>query len=118
MSDAAQDAIDALDDVLDDERAALLVGNLDDVARLHARKERLIAKLVDLDVQSEAQFIPLNQKVERNQALLNAALDGIRSVSRRLATIRRVRQSLDTYDALGRKQTVEVHITGSVEKRA
>jgi hypothetical protein len=116
--DTLHSTIDSLDDLLDAERGALLLGNLDEVARLHVLKEQLIDTLNRLDARDHADLRSLNSKVERNQALLNTALDGIRTVARRLASIRRVRQSLDTYDSRGRKKTVEMGVDRSLEKRA
>lgn len=113
-----QGTIDSMDDLLDAERQALLVGNLDEVARLHMRKAELIDTLNALDAEDTARLMALNAKVERNQALLNTALDGIRSVARRLAAIRRVRQTLDTYDSQGCKKTVDMGVDRSFEKRA
>ena len=118
MDDDFQATIDALDDLLDAERAALLRGSLEDVSRLHLRKESLIDTLNRLDVQDRMRLESLHEKVGRNQALLDSALDGVRSVARRLAAIRRVRQSLDTYDSSGQKRSVDVRGPGSVEKRA
>ncbi|WP_299728718.1 hypothetical protein [uncultured Tateyamaria sp.] len=118
MDEEIQAAMDALEDLLDAERAALLVGKLDDVSRLHAQKEGLIAALTDHASENRAAFETLYHKVERNQALLDSALHGIRSVARRLSAIRQVRKSLDTYDSLGRKKTVDVRPGGSLEKRA
>lgn len=113
-----QSIMDALDDVLDAERAALLNGKLDEVSRLHSRKEGLIDALNRCEFEDRGTLNALHGKVKRNQALLDSALDGVRSVARRLAAIRRVRQSLDTYDSFGQKKTVDVHTVGSVEKRA
>ena len=113
-----QSTIDFLDDLLDEERRALLKGNLDEISRLHARKEQLIDALNQRDANEHAGLLSLNGKLERNQALLNTALGGIRSVAQRLAAIRRVRQSLDTYDSKGRRKTVEMGGDQSIEKRA
>lgn len=118
MNENLQTTVDSLDDLLDAERRALLEGNLDEIARLHDRKEQLIEVLNRMDVEDQANLVALNTKLERNQALLNTALGGIRSVARRLAAIRRVRQSLDTYDSAGRKTSVETCIDRSFEKRA
>ena len=117
-SDSMQSTIDALDDLLDAERRALLQGNLDDVSRLHARKGSLIDALNQHTFSDEDSMHDLHQKVGRNQVLLNSALEGVRSVARRLAAIRRVRRSLETYDSRGQKRGVDVHVAGSVEKRA
>lgn len=112
------DSIDEMYDVLDQERAALLLGDLDSVARLHARKEALNEAL-SLPNQSTADDLrALREKAARNQALLNSALDGIRSVARRLATVRRVRQSLEYYGEDGNRASVHVDVDRSLEKRA
>ncbi|WP_187430688.1 hypothetical protein ROLI_000680 [Roseobacter fucihabitans] len=113
-----QDVIDALDDVLESERTALLEGNLDEVGRLLERKEQLIDTLSNLEMASLAPLEDLNSKVKRNQALLDHALEGIRTVARRLAAMRRVRSSLDTYDEKGARQTIDITPEGVLEKRA
>jgi len=45
-------------------------------------------------------------------------MDGIRAVTGRINTLRRVRKSLDTYDARGQRNTVSHTAASSVEKRA
>lgn len=118
MDDDVIAIMDALEDLLDAERAALLVGKLDEVSRMHTQKERLIDALNTHVPENRTHFESLHRKVERNQVLLNSALNGIRSVARRLSAIKQVRQSLDTYDSLGKKKTVDVRPGGSLEKRA
>lgn len=118
MDDEVRNAMDALADLLDAERTALLVGKLDDVSRLHVKKESLITELNEHVTENRAAFEGLYLKVKRNQVLLDSALQGIRSVSRRLAAIKQVRKSLDTYDSLGRKKSVDMRPGGSLEKRA
>ncbi|MGZ2259736.1 flagellar biosynthesis protein FlgN [Roseobacter sp. A03A-229] len=113
-----EDVIDALDDLLDAERAALLAGDLDEVARLLERKEALIERFATLEDADRAPLADLQVKVKRNQALLDQALEGIRSVSRRLAALRRVRSSLETYDEKGERRKIDMSPDGSVEKRA
>lgn len=117
-ADSFQATIDSLDDLLDAERHALLAGKLDEISRLHDQKELLIGDLNRRDADDRASLLELNHKLERNQTLLNNALAGIRSVARRLAAIRRVRQSLETYDSCGRKTRVETRVERSLEKRA
>jgi flagellar biosynthesis/type III secretory pathway chaperone len=113
-----EDTINALDDLLDQERAAMLEGDLEKIARTLDLKQSLIERLNRLDMADRATLEALNAKVERNQSLLNAALEGIRAVARRLATMRRIRSSLDTYDANGRKKVITMSPDRSVEKRA
>lgn len=118
-ADPLKNTIAELDALLEDERTFLLIGDLDRIQDIHDRKAVLIDDLSTLDAASAKQKLQdLNDKVERNQALLNSALAGIRSVARRLATVRRVRQSLEYYDEDGSKATVEVGIDRQVEKRA
>ena len=119
MDDASfAEVIETLDELLDDERDALLEGNLDQVSRLVARKETLIERLAQVDRTDRGAILELNVKFERNQALLRSALEGIRSVTRRLAMLRRVRTSLDTYDSRGARRSIEMSPETSVEKRA
>ena len=118
MRDDFESIIDELDDVLETERAALLAGHLEEVNRLFDRKTRLIDAFAQLDEADAAAVTALRRKVERNQGLLEAAADGVRSVARRLAAIRRVRESLETYDAQGKRNTVDVKSGATLEKRA
>lgn len=112
------EVIDALDDVLETERSALLNGDLDAIGRLLERKESLIETLSVLEAGETASLERLTGKIKRNQELLDQALDGIRTVANRLAELRRVKNSLDTYDARGTKRTIDIDAEGSVEKRA
>jgi len=118
MDNLIEAELDALEDLLDAERTALLAGKLDDVSRLHANKERLIGSLTECAVTDGTRFESVSDKVKRNQILLNSALNGIRSVSQRMNAIRQVRQSLETYDSFGRKLTVDVRTGGTLEKRS
>ena len=118
MDEVIQDTINALDDLLDSERRALLEGDLEEISRLMIRKEALIESLNDQEAIDRAELDDLNTKVQRNQELLNSALDGIRTVARRLAAMRRIRGSLDTYDAHGKKRAIDLNTNRSVEKRA
>lgn len=113
-----QDTIDSLDDLLESEREALLKGDLDYVARLVEQKEVLIEHLALADEIESVALGGLDSKLKRNQALLDSALDGIRRVARRLSSLRRVRTALDTYDARGERQTIDVKANVSFEKRA
>lgn len=116
--DPTQKLIDRLDSLLEDERRALLTGNLEAIGLLLRRKEALIDALNDLTPRAEAGLQALQGKVARNQALLDGALQGIRTVAGRMAAFRRIRRSLETYDAEGRKTTILGEVEHKVEKRA
>ncbi|WP_299607916.1 flagellar biosynthesis protein FlgN [uncultured Tateyamaria sp.] len=116
--DDIRNTFDELDDLLDAERTALLAGNLEEVSRLFDRKSRLVEAVSAFDEIEEHKASALRNKLERNQDLLGSAAEGVRSVARRLAAIRRVRESLETYDARGQRSTVDLKQSGSLEKRA
>lgn len=116
--DDAQTLIDRLDDLLEQERAALLEGDLEAITTLLETKERLIDALNTLTEAERPEMDAVEAKVRRNQALLDGALQGIRQVAARMAALRRVRRGLETYDASGTKTTIEGEAEYSVEKRA
>lgn len=120
MSDdsSAQALVDELDVLLDAERQAVLSGNLDEMARLLERKEALIDLLGQLDAEDSAVISNIQDKLSRNQLLLDGALQGIRRASARLAAVRKVRRSLETYGEDGQKKTIDAQITRRLEKRA
>ncbi len=107
-----------LDALLDIERRALLDGDLEALAGLVEEKEQLIDALNRAEFATEDSLAPMNEKVQRNQALLEQALSGIRSVAKRLADIRQARKSFDTYDRLGHRNRIQPDSETSVEKRA
>lgn len=114
-----QSILMSMDALLEEERTALLGGDLDDLANMHDRKAALLDQLGRLDtLGSDDGLQAVQAKLARNQALLDSALAGIRSVARRLAMVRRVRQSLEFYDEEGAKASVDVGVERSVEKRA
>lgn len=114
----SNDLLDSLDDLLEQERTALLKGDLEKVGRLLEHKESLIEDLSRIE-EFEAQSLHrLQGKMQRNQELLDSALEGIRIVAGRLAALRRVRTTLETYDSKGTRKTIEVGKDGAVEKRA
>lgn len=110
--------VDALDELLDLERAALTVGNLDRVGRLMTRKQELIESLNRSDGPEHAGLPGLRDKALRNQALLDSAMEGIRAVAARMADLRRVRERLDTYDRRGARTSLAAGSPSNLEKRA
>lgn len=111
-------SIKALDDLLDRERAALIDGDLDRVAGWTERKAVLMTEIGKADIGERSDLDRLRDKVNRNQALLGCALEGIRAVADRMAELRHVRQGLDTYDRSGRKTWIGIRDRAGLEKRA
>jgi len=117
-SETAQTLIDTLDDLLEEERRALLEGDLDSIGALLTRKEPLIDALNALTPARQPDLTSLQGKVTRNQALLDGALEGIRKVAGRMAAFRKIRKTLETYDQSGRKTTIQGEVEHKVERRA
>lgn len=112
------EAIARLDDLLDRERLALIQGDLSVIATILEEKEALLERLPELDGPARGNLASLQGKALRNQALLDSALRGIRSVANRFATLRRIRKSLETYDEFGQKTAFPASENNQVEKRA
>lgn len=108
----------SLDDLLDRERIALLNGDLDAISRGLREKERLLDGLNALHGDQDEDLSAIRNKALRNQVLLESALTGIRAVADRVAALRRVRDTLETYDQSGRKTAISTLRTGQIEKRA
>ena len=119
MSDTPEhDMLRDLDAVLDAERDALLGGELEMIEGLVQRKSELVERLTGLPRLPDGAIVPLQQKMRRNQVLLDSALDGIRAVAIRMAELRSLRRSLETYDRNGRRQSLSTPQDSTVERRA
>jgi len=116
--ETSQTLINRLDALLEKERRALLAGDLDMIGKLLTRKEMLFDALAELEPANQSDLLSLQTKVDRNQALLDGALQGIRKVANRMSTFRKIRRSLETYDAEGRKKAIPGELDHKVEKRA
>ncbi len=92
------DPLRDLGSLLEEERRAILSGAWADLDRLAARKAAGLAVLESGDALALA---PLARGLARNQALLAAALDGLREAGHRRAALLASRAGLVTYDARG-----------------
>ena len=110
--------IDALDDLLDREKQALLSGDLDLLGRLLTDKEALLARMNSQDVSSDDDLNSVYEKLASNQILLVSAQAGIRSVVDRIAEIRKAQGGLETYDKSGRRNRHSTGLRRCLEKRA
>lgn len=119
MNLEASDAlIDEMHDLLEKERAALVRGDLTCVTALFDRKEKLVQMLGDLRGEHVTELHRIQNKIFRNQKLIDGALQGIRHVSARLAALRKVEQQLETYGEDGQRHTIDGYVVHKVEKRA
>lgn len=110
-----QAQITAIDRLLDQERTALLSGDLGSLARMADEKERLANALQDAP---HGPLIQLWQKAQRNQDLLEHTLKGIRAVGDRLEALDVMRHSIETYDRQGNRHQIKGLSKPGVEKRA
>lgn len=106
-----------LSDLLDAEREALLKGNLEKLNELLAPKETLIEAMNAVPQTDLSKMQMLDGKVNRNQLLLDGALDGIRAVAQRMARLREVKGALETYGADGKRHNIQPESDSSVEHR-
>lgn len=111
-------AIEALDALLEKERDLLLKGQIDTIEDILSSKEALIDTLVQMDREDIRELQGLQDKLSRNQLLLDGALHGIRRTAARLAALRKVRRTLETYNESGHKQTIEGRVARKLERRA
>ena len=117
-NDTIAENFEALDALLEQERAALLSGDLQQLTDMLPSKVALIDALNRVIHTDIPTLQSLDSKVKRNQLLLDGAMEGIINVAQRLATLRRLRGSLETYGSDGKKRTIDVDTDHSVEKRA
>ncbi|MDA5095105.1 flagellar biosynthesis protein FlgN [Aliiroseovarius sp. KMU-50] len=110
------DAATALNTLLDLERQYLLSGEIGILTSLAPEKERLM-RLLPTTKQDTKHLKVLVKKITRNQSMLIAAGEGIRTASRRLEALRNQKSQLRTYDAGGQSHDLS-HRTTSFEKRA
>lgn len=114
----APSLIASLDTLLRAEAQTIRQGDFAAFATLAERKSSLVDHLVGLSRRDAAPALArLKARAEANQALLSAALEGVKAARARVDAIRRVGTSLDTYDSAGRAQSVTFG-GGAVERRA
>ena len=116
-NDVPENIVARLDALVDEEREVLMAGDLQRLAPLLAEKQALIDQLNATDA-AAAGLDALKAKVARNQAMLDGAMQGIRAVTARMSALRKIRQSLETYDETGRRRTIRGDGQHSVERRA
>ena len=96
------DAVDALTDILERERAAVLDGRFDVLERLMVEKERLVGAVAQAG-SSTGSLARLKAALDRNGMLLAAMRAGVAAAHKRVKVLRDGPAPLATYDASGRK---------------
>jgi flagellar biosynthesis/type III secretory pathway chaperone len=106
-----------LGEILDQEREALLLGDLEKLSDLLVPKETLIDAMNSIPNPDLPTMQALGKKVQRNQLLLDGALEGIRAVASRVSRLREVKGALETYGADGKRREISLGIDSAVEHR-
>ncbi len=109
--------IDALEDLLDEERAAILDGALEDMGRIASEKERALDRR-ELTAPDQMTLDRVRRKAAGNQQLLAAAIRGVRAVSVRLDVLRNGPSDMNTYDRSGQRTTLSSRHQGALHRRA
>jgi flagellar biosynthesis/type III secretory pathway chaperone len=108
--------VNALLSLLEDERQLILAGKIDALPNLANAKSQALSQLGSGRL-SQAQISRLQTVTARNQSLLAAAAEGIRSAQNRLRAIRNPDPSLKTYTRAGTPQVLS-RTASNFEKRA
>ena len=91
--------------LLERERAAILTGAFGQLSELAPEKERLLIALPQQGLETR-HLQGISAAVTRNQVLLAAAIEGVRTVNERIAVLRRAREGFDAYDHAGARSRV------------
>ncbi|MAM61838.1 hypothetical protein [Maritimibacter sp. UBA3975] len=100
----------ALADLLEREKALILSGDIDGVARLSHEKERLMSRLARARFR-RGELDRLREKANRNNALLEASARGFKAVQDQISALAKGSETLKIYGsdgnraAMGRKPT-------------
>ena len=119
MNDLPQSQVlPQVEDLLVSQHALLVSGDFQALKRLEADKEKVIAAIQPMSKKDHHDLKHLRVLAEHNQQLFKKALKGIQDVNKRLESLRKVRDSIDTYDRSGRWVSVEPQRSKDLEKRA
>ncbi|HIP22352.1 MAG TPA: hypothetical protein EYG79_01980 [Rhodobacteraceae bacterium] len=96
--------------VMDSERAVLLNGPLDDLAKISEKRDQLLESLVNGGPVSQrilgARLPDVKAMAKRNGALLKAAMEGMKDARKEIENMEESLNEMDTYSADGAKMVV------------
>lgn len=108
--------IDALHEILDAEKSAILCADYDALGALEVSKENLLKQVPLLERETRL-LATIKGKILANQALLRAAIDGLAAAKARIDALQNVRDGLNVYDQSGKIATVPNRLS-ALEKKA
>lgn len=119
MTDSANLLWDELEDVFDEERAALMRGDLSLIASMSARKEDILNRLAPV-ISGMDTPVPdgLKEMATRNATLLTQASQGLKAAQARIIEIHSAQRGLETYGPAGDRITLRTRISSLLERRA
>jgi len=95
---------------MDSERAVLLNGPLDDLAKISEKRDQLLESLVNGGPVSQrilgARLPDVKAMAKRNGALLKAAMEGMKDARKEIENMEESLNEMDTYSADGAKMVV------------
>ena len=96
--------------VMDSERAVLLNGPLDDLAKISAKRDQLLESLVNGGPVSQrilgARLADVKAMAKRNGGLLKAAIEGMKDARKEVENMEESLNEMDTYTPDGAKMVV------------
>jgi len=96
--------------VMETERAVLLNGPLDDLARISARRDQVLDSLVNGGPVSQRilgeRLADIKAMAKRNGALLKAAMEGMKDARKEIENMEESLNEMDTYTPDGAKMVV------------
>ena len=101
---------------LDQEKQALLGADYAALTSLISQKEQLLSQISNMKTR-RADMVAIKAKIDHNQSLLTAAIDGVGAAQNRLSALLDVQQTLCVYDPSGKIEIVP-NKAGVIEKKA
>lgn len=102
--------------LLKEERQALLRGDFEHVTRLGRVKEKTLQRLIDAQL-PKADVVPILISLQQNHSLIDAALKGVRDAIGTLREIRTLHENFASYSALGTRKLAPVNAQNRLNRQ-
>lgn len=103
--------------LLKEERQAILRGDFEHVAQLGRAKEKSLQRLIDAEL-PDADIAPVKVALQQNQTLIDAALKGVRDAIGTLREIRTLHENFASYSALGTRKLTLVNARNRLNRQS
>lgn len=102
--------------LLKEERQAILRGDFDHVARLGRVKEKTLQRLIDAQL-PKADVAPIQIALQQNHSLIDAALKGVRDAIGTLREIRTLHENFASYSDLGTRRLAPINARNRLNRQ-